>query len=85
MALIPIPTLKPVLFVAPKIALGMNVNLDLLYKWTNNNCKQYEGYNLLTNKVETFTDLRGVTNYSGVTFNTENIGANIYMAFYFGK
>lgn len=72
-------------FVAPKIALGMNVNLDLLYKWSNNNCRQYEGYNLLTKQVETFTDLRNVTNYSGVNFGTENIGANIYMAFYFGK
>ena len=72
-------------FVAPKIALGMNVNLDLLYKWSNNNCKQYEGYNLLTGKVDTFTDLRGVENYSGVTFGTENIGANLYLAFYFGK
>lgn len=71
-------------FVAPKIALGMNVNLDLLYKWSNNVCKQYEGFNLLTKEVETFTDLRNVYNYSGVTFGTENIGANLYVAFYFG-
>ena len=71
-------------FVAPKIALGMNVNLDLLYKWSNNNCKQYEGYNILTGNVETFTDLRNVANYSGVTFGTENVGANLYLAFYFG-
>ena len=72
-------------FVAPKIALGLNVNLDLLYKWSNNVCKQYEGYNLLTKQVETFTDLRNVANYSGVNFGTENIGANLYLAFYFGK
>ena len=72
-------------FVAPKIALGMNVNLDLLYKWSNNVCKQYEGYNLLTGQVETFTDLRNVANYSGVTFGTENIGANLYLAFFFGR
>ena len=71
-------------FVAPKIALGMNVNLDLLYKWSSNVCRQYEGYNLLTGEVDTFTDLRGVSNYSGVTFGTENIGANLYLAFYFG-
>jgi len=71
-------------FVAPKIALGLNVNLDLLYKWSNNVCKQYEGYNLLTKETETFTDLRNVANYSGVTFGTENIGANIYLAFFFG-
>jgi hypothetical protein len=72
-------------FVAPKIALGMNVNLDLLYKWSNNVSKQYEGYNLLTDKVETFTDVRNISNYSGVTFGTENIGANLYLAFYFGN
>jgi hypothetical protein len=72
-------------FVAPKIALGMNVNLDLLYKWSNNNCKQYEGYNLLTGQVDKFTDLRDVKNYNGVTFGTENIGANLYLAFYFGN
>lgn len=70
-------------FVAPKIALGLNVNLDLLYKWSNNVCKQYEGYNLLTKEVETFTDLRNVSNYSGITFGTENIGANLYMNFFF--
>lgn len=71
-------------FVAPKIALGMNVNLDLLYKWSSNVCVQYEGYNLLTKQVETFTDLRNVYNYNGVSFGTENIGANLYLAFYFG-
>lgn len=70
-------------FVAPKIALGLNVNLDLLYKWSNNVCKQYEGYNLLTNKVEQVTDITNVKNYSGVTFGTENIGANIYLNFFF--
>ena len=38
----------------------------------------------MTGKVEQFTDLHGVSNYSGVTFGTENIGANLYLAFYFG-
>jgi len=70
-------------FVAPKIALGLNVNLDLLYKWSNNVCKQYEGYNLLTGEVDTYTDIRNISNYSGVTFGTENIGANIYLNFFF--
>ena len=70
-------------FVAPKIALGMNVNLDLLYKWSNNVCRQYEGYNLLTGQVDVYTDTRNISNYSGVTFGTENIGANIYLNFFF--
>ena len=70
-------------FVAPKIALGLNVNLDLLYKWSNNVCKQYEGYNLLTQKVEEVTDITNISNYQGVTFGTENIGANLYLNFFF--
>ena len=69
-------------FVAPKIALGMNVNLDLLYKWSSNVCRQYEGYNLLTGNVDTYTDVEHVSNYSGVTFGTENIGANLYVNFF---
>ena len=72
-------------FVAPKIALGMNVNLDLLYKWSSNVCCQYEGYNLMTGKVDVFTDVEKLHNYSGVTFGTENIGANLYVNFFFGK
>jgi len=70
-------------FVAPKIALGLNVNLDLLYGWSFNVCKQYEGYNLMTGEVDVYTDTRNVSNYSGVTFGTENIGANIYLNFFF--
>ena len=70
-------------FVAPKIALGLNVNLDLLYKWSNNVCKQYEGYNLLTQKVGEVTDITNISNYQGVTFGTENIGANLYLNFFF--
>ena len=70
-------------FVAPKIALGLNVNLDLLYKWSNNVCKQYEAYNLLTGELDVYTDTRNISNYSGITFGTENIGANIYMNFFF--
>lgn len=70
-------------FVAPKICLGLNVNLDLLYKVSNNVCKQYEGWNTVTDKYEIYTDTRHVSNYSGVTFSTENIGANLYASFYF--
>ena len=61
----------------------MNVNLDLLYKWSSNVCRQYEGYNLLTGNVDTYTDVEHVSNYSGVTFGTENIGANLYVNFFF--
>lgn len=70
-------------FVAPKICLGLNVNLDLLYKVSNNVCKQYEGWNTTTDQYEIYTDTRNLYNYSGVTFSTENIGANLYASFYF--
>jgi len=70
-------------FIAPKIALGMNVNLDLLYRWSHNVCKVYEGYNTLTNEYEQFVDKRDIQNYNGVRFGTENIGANIYLNFFF--
>jgi len=69
-------------FISPKVALGMNVNLDLLYKWSNNVCMQYEGWNTTSNQKEIYTDTRGMRNYSGVTFNTENIGANLYFNFF---
>lgn len=70
-------------FLAPKVALGLNVNLDLLYKWSSNVCLQYEGFNTLTNQTEIFTDTRNLYNYSGVSFSTENIGANLYLNFWF--
>ncbi len=71
-------------FVAPKIALGLEVNLALLYAWTPNKYALYEGYNLNNEKVEEFTDLVSPKN-SAFVFGTQNVGANLYMAFYIGK
>jgi len=69
-------------FLAPKIALGFNVNFDLLYKFGQDYCNVYEGYNTWTGKVEQFTNTKGATSFSGVTLGAENIGANLYMHFY---
>ncbi len=71
-------------FVAPKIALGAEVNLALLYTWTPNKYVEYEGYNTLNGQVENFTDLKAPKTGDFV-FGTQNIGANLYMTFYFGK
>jgi hypothetical protein len=70
-------------FVAPKIALGLNVNLDLLYRWSNNVCAEYEAYNPLTDKVDHYVATQNMSNYNGIRFGTENIGANLYMNFFF--
>ena len=70
-------------FVAPKIALGLNVNLDLLYRWSSNVCAEYEAYNPLTNSVDHYVDAKNLSNYNGIRFGTENIGANLYMNFFF--
>lgn len=71
-------------FVAPKIALGAEVNLALLYTWTPNKYVEYEGYNTLTSQVENYTDLKAPKS-SNFVFGTQNIGANLYMTFYFGQ
>ena len=70
-------------FVAPKIALGMNVNLDLLYRWSSNVCAEYEAYNPLTDGIDHYVATQNLSNYNGIRFGTENIGANLYMNFFF--
>lgn len=69
-------------FVAPKISLGAEVNLAILYRIEMPSYKQLEGYNLITKQVQTFTDIAGQST-SGFLFGTQNIGANIFMNFYF--
>ena len=71
-------------FVAPKIALGANVNIRLSYEWTPQETNKYEGWNTLTSAPEIVTDLATPTTNAGFTFDTNNIGANLYVAFYFG-
>lgn len=69
-------------FVAPKISLGANVNLYLLYRWSPNRYVTYEGWNNLTMQVEEVTDLTLPVS-SGFSFGTDNIGANLLLKFYF--
>lgn len=69
-------------FVAPKISLGLEANLAILYRIELPSYKQLEGYNLVTKEVQTFTDIAGQS-ASGFVFGTQNVGANIFMNFYF--
>lgn len=72
-------------FVAPKVSVGLNVNLNICYEWTNQTYAQVEGWSTVESIKRTdFTEL--IKPMEGrFEFSTKNIGANLYMAFYFGK
>lgn len=69
-------------FVAPKIALGANVNFGIYYEVDPSRATTYEGWNTATMQVEQFTELIAPASH-GFHIGTDNIGANLYMAFYF--
>ncbi|MGM9838006.1 MAG: hypothetical protein ACI30A_05910 [Paludibacteraceae bacterium] len=71
-------------FVAPKIALGANVNVGLYYEVNPARADVYEGWNIQTMKVEKFTEKVAPASH-GFHFGTDNIGANLYVAFYFNQ
>ncbi len=69
-------------FVAPKIALGAEVNLSLYYKFGSQQYKESERYNTSSAQVEVRTDLTSPGD-SGLFFGTHNLGGSLYMMFYF--
>ncbi len=69
-------------FVAPKVALGLNVNLNLLYYISSQQYIEVEGWNASIEEVEQYTELIAPGD-SGFEFSIRNIGANLYAAFYF--
>lgn len=69
-------------FVAPKIALGANVNIGIYYEINPAQAYVYEGWNTITEEVTTHTELVEPSSH-GFHFGTDNIGANLYIAFYF--
>lgn len=70
-------------FVCPKIALGANVNLGVYYEINPSQTYLYEGWNTITEQVTQHTELVKPASH-GFHFGTDNIGANLYVAFYFG-
>ena len=68
-------------FVAPKIALGANVNVYLYYDFTPKVENLYEGWNIRSNELSQYRQAVSPAQH-GITFSTNNIGANLYMAFY---
>lgn len=69
-------------FVAPKVALGAEVNFTAYYVIGGQTYEISEGFNTSTNKVETRTDLVSPGN-DGLYVGIDNIGGSLYMAFYF--
>lgn len=69
-------------FVAPKIALGAEVNLSLYYIFGAQTYIESEGYNSTLGEVETRTDIR-TPGDNGIYFGTESLGGSLYMTFYF--
>lgn len=69
-------------FVAPKMAIGAEVNLALYGVMGYKGIVKSEGFNVDYNKVETFTQQVTPGN-TGVHFGTDNLGGSLYMSFYF--
>lgn len=69
-------------FVAPKVSIGGEVNIAALYNWTKATYYTGEGFNTLSNAVETWTELESPSSH-GFGFGTGNIGSNLSVTFYF--
>ena len=69
-------------FVAPKVALGFEASLYGYYQHGNQSYSELEWYNVVTEKVETWTELVSPGD-RGFKVATGNFGANLYMTFYF--
>ena len=69
-------------FVAPKIALGAEVNLSIYGISGGQQYTESEGWNNAKQEVETRYDLKSPGN-AYFQFGTDNIGGSLYMSFYF--
>lgn len=69
-------------FVAPKVALGAEVNFNAYYVIGGQTYEVSEGFNTSTQKVEVRTDLASPGS-DGLHVGIDNLGGSLYMAFYF--
>ena len=69
-------------FVAPKVSLGANVNCLFDYAFQPSHMIEAEGWNVQTMKYEKFYKKADLLQ-DGFFFNTDNIGANLTINFYF--
>lgn len=69
-------------FVAPKLALGLNANVNFMYQFMNAYTAEYEGWNTLTHQVVTWTEADQPME-NGFAFSTADaLGLKIYMSVY---
>ena len=69
-------------FVAKKVSVGAEVNVSAIASWGNLQYATLEGYNTLSEKVETWTELFKPSSFA-FDFGTQNVGANLSVNFYF--
>ena len=69
-------------FVAPKVALGAEVNLSLYSVIGGQVYVEEEGYNSVLGKVETRYEIMSPGDRA-LVFGTQNLGGSLYMSFYF--
>jgi hypothetical protein len=69
-------------FVAKKVSVGAEVNISAIASWGNLQYATLEGYNTLSEKVETWTELFKPSSFA-FDFGTQNVGANLSVNFYF--
>lgn len=70
-------------FVAPKIAIGAEVNVNAYWQFGKQEYMKSESFNASTDRVELRTDLVSPKGLKEFYFGTENLGGALYMAFYF--
>jgi hypothetical protein len=69
-------------FVAPKIALGGQVNLSYVFTYNRQTHRDSEGFNVFSGAVEQRTDIQTPASWMH-KFNTNSLGGALYMVFYF--
>ncbi len=69
-------------YIASHLSLGGEVSLYALQAFMSNSYQEQEGFNFLTNKVEQRTELLSPGSRE-FTYGTDNLGAKLYMMFYF--
>ena len=69
-------------FLCEKASVGAEVNIYLVHEWTSQQYEEYEGFNVITKQVETYTNTISPKS-TKTELATGNVGANLFMNFYF--
>ncbi len=69
-------------FVAPKLALGLNANLNIMYQFMHAYTAEYEGWSTIENKVVTWTEAEQPMENGFSLSTADAAGLKIYMSVY---